>query len=423
MTNLLEYLKLTLQPYLKAKRWWVACSGGLDSMVLLDVLNELASEINSPPLAVIHIDHGLQLASTSWSTHIKEYCDLKHIAFKCYFLSPNPTKQTGIELWARNERYNIFEHVLKDGEVLMMAHHANDQAETFLWHALRGAGLDGLSGIPVSRTLGKGVLFRPFLKMQKSMLVQYQQEKKLPFVEDPSNADVSFTRNKLRHDVIPMLEKNWPHTVTILNKNAEILSQQNLLLTKYLKPVFINLLSNDGLTLSACKLNQLDIAEKLWCLRYWFRSSFVSIPAQSQLLEILRQLVESNHFVFNLNAEGDTISFCRFNDKLYLFKGAPPKAENQRWNYEQPLKIIGYPLIIAKSIFSKKQLEHLTAECIDVHFGEKGETIKKFWQTRQVPSWCRSSLPIFYQGGHRLHEVDYTAIYKNWHCCFDVPNK
>ena len=104
----------------------------------------------------------------------------------------------------------------------MLAHHADDQAETILYRLLRGAGPKGLAGMPVQRHLGKGVLFRPLLAARRSSITDWAKRRQLEFVDDPSNDDQSIDRNYLRHAVVPILQARWPGCIDTITRAGEL---------------------------------------------------------------------------------------------------------------------------------------------------------------------------------------------------------
>jgi len=410
INDLEDYLQNQITPYLNADKWWVACSGGKDSMVLLDVLNRLSKQISCPSINVIHIHHGLQDEATAWAAQLYNYCMQSNISLHLYFLKQE--KQTGIEAWARQQRYQIFNKVVGDNEILMMAHHANDQAETFLWHAIRGSGLDGLSGIPKTRVLGKGVLLRPLLSLSQQNIHAYQNMKNLPYSQDQSNFDTKYTRNKIRHDILPIIENEWPRVIKTFSTNTEILQLQKALLEKYLKPVFLNLFDVNGICLSITKLLTLDKEEQVWCLRYWLQYFGLPVLGINRLTDLMLQLNTNNQLELVINVG---CSIRRYKDNLYLVGDLSVPPADFQWCWQDDMSLHGYPSLLSTELFSKNQLANLSDSLIDVRFGQTGETIKKYWQSRQVPPWVRLYLPVFYQNNHRLHEVNYSSLYRQWH--------
>lgn len=193
---------------------YVAASGGADSMALLEVA--LASPF---PVQVLHLHHGIRKAADQDAHFVRAFCQDRGIPYQEKRLSiPSLAQARGLseELCGREERYLFFESVLahsKGSPVLLTGHHLEDQAETVLFHLLRGAGPDGVAGMEVwaRRPLGEGQafyhLFRPFLSVRKEALLAHLREKGLAWREDESNQETDYVRNRLRHEIFPLIEK------------------------------------------------------------------------------------------------------------------------------------------------------------------------------------------------------------------------
>ena len=126
--SLQHILLESLKPYAHSQKIWVACSGGLDSMVLLDVAREVITKKFDMPIAVLHVNHHLNEAASDWQQLVADYCQQYNIECHAKQLSPE-NKST--ELWAREQRYQFFESMLQNNELLLMAHHQQDNIETF----------------------------------------------------------------------------------------------------------------------------------------------------------------------------------------------------------------------------------------------------------------------------------------------------
>ncbi|MDO9617614.1 MAG: tRNA lysidine(34) synthetase TilS [Pseudomonas sp.] len=228
MTPVPIRLRDALQPWLGASGWRVALSGGLDSTVLLHLLARLAQREALPPLSAIHIHHGLQAAADAWPAHCRELCAALSVPLQVEYVQVAPG--ASLERAAREARYAAFAARLGVGEVLLTAQHRDDQAETLLFRLLRGAGVQGLSAMPVSRALGAGQLVRPLLNCSRDELLAYAREHTLAWVEDPSNADERFSRNYLRRQVMPALLSRWPQASTNMARSAAHLGEAAQLL-------------------------------------------------------------------------------------------------------------------------------------------------------------------------------------------------
>lgn len=189
----------------------VACSGGSDSMALLNFLYENKDNFDCE-IVCITIDHMIRGEdSIGDALFVKTWCNERHIPcwkFSVDALRLAETKKMGVEEAARISRYGVFEKLLNEGKVdkIALAHHLSDQAETILMHILRGAGLNGACGMEAIR---QGNYIRPFLDVSKDEILTYCKQNSIEFVQDESNFDSSYNRNFIRHLIMPELKKRW----------------------------------------------------------------------------------------------------------------------------------------------------------------------------------------------------------------------
>ena len=193
---------------------YVALSGGLDSVLLLHTLARQFR--NSDRLVAVHVNHQLQPNASETENFCRRLCGSLNVPCQVMRVdvsaapAEDPAGTGGLEEAAREVRYQAFESCLGDGELLLMAHHADDQTETVLFRLVRGTGAAGLAGMPVSRALGRGTLYRPFLNLSRQQLEAWATGHGIDWVEDPSNQDRRFDRNYLRRTIIPALKERWP---------------------------------------------------------------------------------------------------------------------------------------------------------------------------------------------------------------------
>ncbi len=228
MLNLEKNLFDTLEPFAAAGSFCVAFSGGMDSTVLLYALAQLARHHCLPALRAIYIHHGLQEAAQSWPAHCQQVCDGLQVPLSIVEVRVAPT--ASVERAAREARYAAFAQHLQADEVLLMAQHQDDQAETLLFRLMRGTGVAGLCGIPMTRSLARGHVLRPLLAVSHQQLLQYAQAHQLNWIEDPSNASDAFDRNYLRRQVLPALKSRWPMMQQSLQRTAEHMQEAQQLL-------------------------------------------------------------------------------------------------------------------------------------------------------------------------------------------------
>ena len=200
--NIEEILKRQIQAH-NIKKICVSLSGGVDSIVLLNALNEVLDK--DFPIRAIHINHNLVKDSLSWADFCKKTCDRIQIQIDIHSVKVNTTEGFGIEAAARKARYQKLQRSIKEGEWLMTAHHQDDQLETILLRMARGTGIEGLQGIQKQFNFGRGNILRPLLNVSKSEILGYAREKNLDWVVDTSNQETNFDRNFMRMKLIPIL--------------------------------------------------------------------------------------------------------------------------------------------------------------------------------------------------------------------------
>lgn len=187
-------------------------------MVLLELFRLLRVEFTLN-IKAIHLNHQLREEADKDARFVRTFCVKSNIPF--HISTENVAEKAqqqkiSIEMAARQARYEFFKNLLKDGfSKVAIAHNANDRAETVLHHILRGTGIRGLQGIPVRR----GPFIRPLLWASRDEIESYAKSNHLNFRQDRTNRDISFTRNKIRHVLIPLLEKEFnPGIVSALNR-------------------------------------------------------------------------------------------------------------------------------------------------------------------------------------------------------------
>lgn len=209
------------------KRILVGVSGGADSMVLLSLLLDLQKSINFY-MEVIHVNHNLRAKESDDDQKLVEMYSQKN-NLKCIVKSvnvlknKNDNKQT-LEQSARELRYNVINEYKQENkfDYVVIAHNSDDNAETVLMHICRGSGLRGASGIQE-----RNCILRPLLCYSKEQILQYAIVNKIPFRDDSSNKDIKYTRNFIRHEILPKLAEIYPNIKENLIRFAEIASIDN----------------------------------------------------------------------------------------------------------------------------------------------------------------------------------------------------
>lgn len=214
----------------------VGLSGGADSVALLHALLQLKD--NGIHISAVHVNHGLRKSSSEDAAFCEALCRKLEIPLKVKMVSVSATGS--IEASAREARYSAFYDTMKElnAETLALAHQADDQAETVLMHLLYGTGTSGLSGMQEYRN----PVWRPLLGYRHTELVNALQEIRQSWCEDESNNETVYTRNYLRHCVIPQIEKAYPQAVRAINRTSLILQGED----EYVRDQAIDWLSEHG---------------------------------------------------------------------------------------------------------------------------------------------------------------------------------
>ena len=291
---------LTLTP-LNPLRVVVALSGGRDSMTLLDVVSRLFHRPGQHLLQrvrAIYIHHGLSTHASEWEAHCELECARRRIPFESIHVTVNRSAG-GVEAAAREARYRALEGsaLAKGDDAILTAHHADDRLETFLIQWLRGAGPDGLATFPTCRrvTLNDGAdkrlyVVRPWATIPRYVLEGYATEHRLTWVEDESNTDPHYDRNRLRHNVLPtLLEKNERKHEGALD-SIQLIQEMVEVVQDVAQSDCAQLSQKDGRMLALEGLLALESDRQAWCLRTWLHQLNITIPTQSQLTDFIEQI-------------------------------------------------------------------------------------------------------------------------------------
>lgn len=317
----LEHLLAPIRNHLNTlpseSRQWVACSGGLDSVLLLWALATLAPERTT----AIHINHGIHPEAGSWAQWLSELC--ASWVVPCQIVSIHVATDTGnLEARARAARYEVFADHVNAQDVIWLGHHANDQVETFFLQLMRGAGVKGLAGMPKQRKVGQGHLYRPWLEVPRATLAHMAEALDLTWIEDPANTDLAFDRNFIRHRVLPLLEQRWPHA-----HNSVFVSQQHLVeaqypLNNYYTDCLSTMIADDGSLMLDAWLSSGAETHQLSLLRHWLTAARAVSPTAQQLVQIRHQVALARRDAQGSVAlEGGTVR--RFQNRLYWVTNKP----------------------------------------------------------------------------------------------------
>lgn len=265
------------------ERLCVGLSGGCDSVVLLHLLSQLGF---SNRLSAIHVHHGLSPNADLWIRFCVEYCRNLGLPLRVERVVVDRKNGLGLEAAARQARYAAFAQSATD--CLLLAQHRGDQAETVLFNLLRGTGVTGAAAMPVERRFAGLRLLRPLLGVSRSEIEAYAQANNLAWVEDESNADLSLTRNYLRHQALVGLSQRFPAAEASLAQAATNFAEAAALLDELAELDWG--LASDGEALRLSVLRKLSLPRLKNLLRYHLRQLGWRVPVATRLDEFARQL-------------------------------------------------------------------------------------------------------------------------------------
>jgi tRNA(Ile)-lysidine synthase len=267
----------------------------------------------------LHVHHGLSPYADEWAAFCARECEARGITLNVVRVNVDrsQTDGQGVEGAARRARYAAFQS--HGGATILAAQHADDQAETVLHQLLRGTGLNGLAGMGAARRLDSGqTLLRPLLTASRKEIEAWAWEHKVSHIEDDSNLDTTYTRNFLRHDVMPLLQSRFPHARASLARAARHAADSAELLAQLAAE---DLQWNQELgTVNVGALDHLATTRQTNALYYWLRWQGVAPPSEAELTEWARQLFRASPTDRPHQAGGHLYMIRRKKDALNLLK-------------------------------------------------------------------------------------------------------
>jgi tRNA(Ile)-lysidine synthase len=396
-----------------ALRVAVALSGGRDSMALLDALAGLRDELPIA-LSAVHVHHGLSPNADAWAAFCADECERRGVALELHRVRVQRAPGESLEATARGARFAALAHAAADAVVL--AHHADDQAETLLLQLLRGAGPPGLAAMPAARAAGGPAIVRPLLALPRAALELYAREHDVRWIDDESNADTGLRRNFLRHEIAPRLAAAFPgYPATLLRAAAHQAEAAQLL------DELAALDAGDGVErgleggrmaatlerarLAALAQRSLPRARNL--LRWFLRRQGLPPPSTARLAAMLDQLVRA--------APDAQVRLAHAGIELGVFRGritvhaSAVAPFTMAWSGEPALALPHGVLEFTPAQGAGLAAGMLRAAAVTVrrraggerlHVAENrpGRSLKRLLYDAGIAPWQRASLPLVYCG-------------------------
>jgi tRNA(Ile)-lysidine synthase len=416
----------------------VALSGGPDSAALLRAAAALGKDFRALPLRAVHIDHGLQPAAAGFRAACERLCAQLRIPLRIVAVAVPREAGASLEAAARAARYAALELELQPRECLLTAHHRQDQAETLLLQALRGAGVKGMSAMPVCSPMGLGWHVRPLLDVAHGDLKDFGELERSASIDpstapaiDPMNQDLRFDRVYLRAAVWPSIEKRWPGAAIALTRAARHMAEAQQLLEMAAGADLGRL--RDGDALSIPGLRTLSRLRRVNTVRLWLRQAGLEAPSSARLIEALRQVfdAEADHqpaIVWGGHA------LRRYRQRLFVTPAEPPRVADARaWIPAEESSLALGPALGNLSWVAQPggiAAQRLPASVI-VRRREGGETLRPapsaktqtlqhLCQALGVLPWMRDALPLVFAGEELIAVAD-LWLDARWCAAADAP--
>ena len=430
---------------LRGRRIWLACSGGRDSLALAALCVQLYQQGKLSFLPqLLHVDHNLQADSQLWAAHVAGWAQAQQLS--CTILQAEV--KGGDEQAARKARYQAMLAHINQGDVLLLAHHGDDQAETMLMRLMQGAGVKGLAAMQAWREQSQGarhnVLWRPWLTVRRTTISRYAEQLQLPYIDDPTNEDGDNVRSRLRRNVMPQLTNYNSNVIENIARSAQLLSdaaatvesqamqdwQQTGIEALSLAPAQRVLAIDKVAVLPRYRQRQL--------LHFWLAQD-EPLPPTKQLINEVVELIErqnNNHQTqLEWYAQNQRYSIRRYREQLYRLSqswldwlSVAPAAQTQLVSMDQDTVTIDllkdgcmqdkrYSWQLSLSLSELASSELASSELASLLLTKKNELIikvtaltrqqklktqlagqaqsgKKLYQTLGVPLWLRESLAV-----------------------------
>ena len=405
-----DLLKQQLHDWMTPGCYWVAFSGGADSTTLLHAMTRISGELGTEVRA-IHINHGIHSHADDWQTHCERHCHELGITLVQKTVDVEIAARQSPEAQARSARYSAMLAAVNDNDMLLTAHHADDQAETMILNLMRGAGVDGLAAMQPIRAAGAAWLGRPLLNWRRQQLRRYLAEENIEFVDDPSNDDRSIRRNFVRHEILPRLEQMWPASTGQLNKSAAHVRSASMIL-KSLASADLGICQGAySYEINLHRLRGFDLDRQALIIRQWAREHGLHTPDQRQMSELLRQL--ANARVENaLCMEWPGVQVHHYRSSLYIMPALPEVLEGwqMEWTGQNSITL---PAASGELSLQGGNGSPFAEMPLQVHARGGSErllpvgqahhkSLKQLFQAAGIPPWLRSRIPLLSRNGECL---------------------
>lgn len=393
----------------------IALSGGHDSAALLHACAAWRDTGAPVRLVALHIHHGLQADADAWEASCARMAEAVGVEFHARRVQVDAGAGRGVEEAARDARYAALEGLCSatGASVLLTAHHQDDQAETVLLQLLRGAGVEGLSAMPMVRA-GGVILLRPWIDVPRSEIEQYANAHALVWVDDPSNEDARYARNALR-PLLSGMAAHFPAYREALARSAAHLADAAALIEEVAQAELAQIASADGLNVAA--LAALSVPRQRVVLRAWLSQAGMRAVSARRLEDLRTQLIAAR--------EDGAVRVELPAGRVRRYRGVATIAPleiavrqgvaveivefDPAWRVEQRVVVDAWGGVlifspVAQGVDTRVLQSPLSlvprqgGERIVLRQGGPSRSLKQAYQEAGIPAWERARLPLLYAG-------------------------
>jgi tRNA(Ile)-lysidine synthase len=295
---------------------------------------------------------------------------------------------------------------------LLTAHHLDDQAETLLLQLFRGAGVQGLAAMGEIGILGEGCIARPFLSHSRKQLEEYARDHQLHWVDDESNQDINYSRNFLRHQIMPLLSSKWPGVTGNLARTALHCQQAATNLED------LALLDSPELenTLWIKPLKTLSMPRIINVLRVWLKKNQIRLPSSLTLQRLIDEMIGASPDAQPV-VQWAKIKICRYQEHLYIIKADAALQSCTEWsNFPSPLILANNGVLHASQVSQGLVIPKDTKLAIKYRQGGEllfwhgqNKQLKKLFQEWGIPPWLRERIPLLFINEQLVAVVGYAV--------------
>jgi tRNA(Ile)-lysidine synthase len=431
---LMPLVQVTASQHEHTPKVVLAYSGGVDSEVLAYGLSAFAQKYPHIACLLIHVHHGLSANADSWVQHCITRAGHYQLPLQIERVKVDKGPRQSLEAQAREARYHAFDRYLNPGDILLTAHHQDDQLETLLLALKRGQGPKGLAAMGAIQAYQQAWLVRPLLEISRDQIEQFALQYRLIHIEDESNQDDSYDRNFLRLDIIPRLKQRWPSIAATAARSAALCAEQQGVIDDEVShrlpdwlivPGDTNALMTESTGFKLTGFGQLSAPWQALLFRGYLIHCGVSLPSQAQLQQILSQLLAAKDDA-NMSIQWGDYQVKRFAGVAYALNNSElePLAPTQlsadfnsllngdvadmlmdvgqhQYHLTQQTRV-DKPLLVLPPTNSKVTLRYGGVGSIKCQpqFAssqrQKPRELKKLWQECNIPPWRRQQIPLIF---------------------------